>query len=82
MESKKQAISNLLSENYGIETESISNFECATLKDLQLDSLDFAQLIFDIEAKFNLKFSKAEESNLPDMTFGQLLALLDSACTS
>jgi acyl carrier protein len=82
MESKKEVISKLLHENYGIETESINNFESTTLKNLNLDSLDFAQLIFEIEAKFDFKFSKTEESNLPDMTFGQLLAFLDSACTS
>ena len=78
----KAALTEILTENFGVNMEDYSNLEEATLKDLNLDSLDFAQMIFDIESKFNFKFTKNQEADLPNMTLSQLLTFLDSACTS
>ena len=47
------------------------------LVDLNLDSLDFAQMKYLLEGKANLKFSPEDEKNLPNITVSQLLARLE-----
>lgn len=82
MQDKKEKFLELLKENYDLTFVEGKNLDSCKLKDLNLDSLDFAQIVYDIETIYNYRFSKAEEGDLADMTFGQLLNFLETVCTS
>ena len=69
----------ILDENFGI-TKTV-NMEQLKIKELQLDSLDFAQLKYLIEGEYKVKFTPEEEKNFPEMTIGQLLVRV-GACIS
>lgn len=64
----------LLEEDFGIVKN--ENIYQTKLSDLDLDSLDFAQLKYLLEGKGNIKFTPEEEKHLPQITVDQLLVRL------
>jgi len=82
MQDKKEKFLEMLKENYDLTFVDGNNLDDYKLKDLNLDSLDFTQLVYDIESMYNYRFTKVEEGNLTDMTFSQLFNFFDKICTS
>lgn len=50
------------------------------LEEAQIDSLDFVELVFEIEDKFGIELNfNANEQPVGEMTFGNVVALIRSA---
>lgn len=69
----------MLDENFGI--AKIDNMDQLKIKELNLDSLDFAQLKYLIEGEYKIKFTPEEEKLFPEMTISQVLVRV-GACIS
>jgi acyl carrier protein len=69
----------ILEEDFGI--AKTADIYQTKLCNLNLDSLDFAQLKYLLEGRGNIKFSADEEKNLPNYTVDQLLLRL-TGCSS